>query len=344
MTGEKFDGQCTGYEYHPISEILPMLPPDELQALADDIKENGQKNPIWLCDDKILDGRNRYQACELAGVEPDFVAYEGSDPLGHVISHNLRQRHLSASQRAMIAAHLANMKQGARTDLTAIAAMSQADVAKMLNVSVDSIQRAKKVREKAVLELSKAVEADKVSVSAAVGALDWTEAEQRDLAANGAERRGHAPGSFSGAKTKRSGKSNNIVVGGTGARRRGKVATGNEMYPYERAANNILALKENEQVAALELAAKGLERRVITIEAFNALQRAEQLSRRQATPDGMADTFKPLTNEDQDALIKTLNEICSARQRQIADEGDGIEAPNCPRKNYGVSGAANPPE
>jgi hypothetical protein len=46
------------------------------------------------------------------------------------------------SQRALIAARMATMKQGARTDLAPIGAMSQEGAATMLNVSRRSVQRA----------------------------------------------------------------------------------------------------------------------------------------------------------------------------------------------------------
>ena len=57
------------YRFHPACTIFPPLPADELRELADDIAANGLRNPIVLFQGKILDGRNRYVSCEMAGVE-----------------------------------------------------------------------------------------------------------------------------------------------------------------------------------------------------------------------------------------------------------------------------------
>jgi site-specific DNA-methyltransferase (adenine-specific) len=51
-----------------------------------------------------LDGRNRLAACEIAGVEPTFVEWQGTgSPTEWVISENLIRRHLTTSQRAVVA-------------------------------------------------------------------------------------------------------------------------------------------------------------------------------------------------------------------------------------------------
>jgi DNA modification methylase len=88
---------------HPACKIFPPLGQDDLQELADDIAANGLRNPIVMLDGKLLDGRNRWEACSLAKVEPRFTEFQGDDPIGWVVSQNLVRRHLTASQRAVVA-------------------------------------------------------------------------------------------------------------------------------------------------------------------------------------------------------------------------------------------------
>ncbi|MHB1030050.1 MAG: DNA methyltransferase [Pirellulaceae bacterium] len=96
----------TRLQFHPICLLFPELPKQELDDLAADIKEKGLFNAVVLYEGKILDGRNRYKACEIAGVEPRFVEWSGGSPLEWVVSENLVRRHLSSSQRAILALDL----------------------------------------------------------------------------------------------------------------------------------------------------------------------------------------------------------------------------------------------
>lgn len=86
---------------HPHAECYPLLGEDELQALAADIAENGLRDPITVTPDGMLiDGRNRARACEIVGIEPETVVYEGSDIGAFVRSRNMR-RHQSVGSLAM---------------------------------------------------------------------------------------------------------------------------------------------------------------------------------------------------------------------------------------------------
>lgn len=95
------------YETHQAADLFPMLGQDELRALADDIKANGQLEAIVLYEGKVLDGRNRLAACELAGVEPRTITIRfrsgESTPTEWVLSKNLHRRQLTKSQAAAVA-------------------------------------------------------------------------------------------------------------------------------------------------------------------------------------------------------------------------------------------------
>lgn len=93
----------SSWRAHPFAEAFPMLPDDELAELADDIKTNGLRHPVVLYRDQILDGRNRLAACTLAGVEPEFVTFDGTDEEARALvrSENWARRSITKSQRAM---------------------------------------------------------------------------------------------------------------------------------------------------------------------------------------------------------------------------------------------------
>jgi hypothetical protein len=141
-----------------------------LKTLADDIKAKGLTELIMLFEGKILDGRNRYRACELAKVElsaDHFTQYEGNDPLGFVISKNLHRRHLSTSQRSIIAAEIAKMPQGFRSDQPSAnlqKVISVPEAAELMNVSTRPVATAKTIESP---DLMDEVKAGKKSVNAA---------------------------------------------------------------------------------------------------------------------------------------------------------------------------------
>jgi ParB family chromosome partitioning protein len=92
------------YPVHPAATLFPMMDAEALQALAADIREHGQREPVILFNGAVLDGRNRLRACELAGVEPQFVTRDDVEsPTTFVLSLNLHRRHLTPVQCAALA-------------------------------------------------------------------------------------------------------------------------------------------------------------------------------------------------------------------------------------------------
>jgi hypothetical protein len=104
---------------HPQADIYPMLPADEMQELAQDIKINGLNNPIVVGEYKkklhLIDGRNRREACRIAGVEPTIQHMNGEDQVALIVSSNLRRRNMTKSQAAMaMAVHYPEPEKGGR--------------------------------------------------------------------------------------------------------------------------------------------------------------------------------------------------------------------------------------
>jgi len=156
-------------EFHPVAEIFPLMADAELEALAADIKESGLREPVWLhSDGRLIDGRNRYLACQKAGVAPTTREWGGDESqlLSFVVSLNLHRRHLSESQRAAIGERLAQLPKGHRVDYAnkiadteiSVSALTQSQAAKLLNVSTDLVQAARVVRQRGTKEEMRAVE------------------------------------------------------------------------------------------------------------------------------------------------------------------------------------------
>jgi hypothetical protein len=107
------------------ANIFPMIPPDELAELADDIKEHGLNEPVVVCwvngEWTLVDGRNRLAACRMAEVTPTFRIIEAKpDKLKSLVwSWNGPRRHLTSSQKAMAYAMMyPDGDRGKRNDLS----------------------------------------------------------------------------------------------------------------------------------------------------------------------------------------------------------------------------------
>lgn len=165
---------------HPLCLLFPPLKKEELDALAADIGKNGLREPISLFHGQVLDGRNRLDACEIAGVEPKYHELpEDTDASAFVISNNLSRRHLSPTQRATVAARLATLEKGRPSENASIEAISQQSAAAMMNVSRASVQRATHVLKHGIADLSKALDDGVIALGAAYQIAKLPASQQR---------------------------------------------------------------------------------------------------------------------------------------------------------------------
>lgn len=167
------------YKIHAYAEMFPEMSAEEFDRLCKDIEANGQRTPIDLYNDVILDGRNRYKACLKLGIVPKTRPCFPSDPLDFVLSANLSRRHLTTSQRAMLGAKLKEMQRTTKADIlstlsyseqshldteTQICVLDNKDIAKVVNVSERSIATANQILEEQPEKVAE-IEAGKITLN-----------------------------------------------------------------------------------------------------------------------------------------------------------------------------------
>lgn len=172
-------------QIHPVANLFPRMGDAEFNELVNDIAKHGQREAVWTHKGALIDGRHRWEACARLRIPCESREYEGDDVTAFVVSLNLKRRHLSESQRAMVAANMATLGEGRPSPTASIEAVSQQEAADLLNVSRSAVQRAAKVRDDGAPELVEAVQAGTVSVSAAADVAELPKAEQVEIVARG---------------------------------------------------------------------------------------------------------------------------------------------------------------
>jgi hypothetical protein len=183
---------------HDFAKLYPPMSDVEYATLEADIAAHSQLEPITLMPDgKILDGCHRAKVCLNLAVEPHSVVFKGSDgqaseddALSFVRSKNSAHRHLTTSQRAMVAARMRKFAHLACT--TAARALEH-------SVSKRTVEHADKVLDSGDAQLIEEVDKGMLTVSAAANKIDvveakrrrWAEEEQRNQAR--IEAAAHAP-------------------------------------------------------------------------------------------------------------------------------------------------------
>jgi len=146
----------TEYEFHELCTIFPVHE-SELEEMAENIKKNGLIDPIIRYKGKIIDGRNRFLACQKANVEPTFRVLNTTLELSeYVIAKNLKRRHLSSAERTKIAIQICeyvkkDKKLDKGLDDKQIAAREYKEnqmIATKANTTIKNVEDVKKILEK----------------------------------------------------------------------------------------------------------------------------------------------------------------------------------------------------
>lgn len=209
--------------FHAAAEIFPLMDDRALRNLAADIEEHGLKEPIVLHPDgSILDGRNRYLACQRADVTPRFRTWDGiGSALDYVISLNLQRRHLTPGQLGLLALkvkplleaearerQLSGLRKGSKSPLptsvgnggksraTTVARASAGEANELagatVGVSGKAVERAARVVRDGVPALVDAVQSGDLSLNAAAQIATRPKDEQVEIVGSGTKEAAHA--------------------------------------------------------------------------------------------------------------------------------------------------------
>lgn len=148
-------------KFHPVCDLFPEMPSDEFDDLVSDIREHGVLVPVVVYDDQIIDGKHRWKACKIVGIECPARAWkpkENESVVAYAIGLNAKRRHLTPSQLAVLAVDALplfeaesaeRMRRGTLPPIGGRVGRSAKLAAKSFGTSERSVQRLKAVKEAA---------------------------------------------------------------------------------------------------------------------------------------------------------------------------------------------------
>ena len=171
--------------------LIPALKDEEYNGLEQSILAEGCRDALVCWGDILIDGHNRYKICLEHNVSFDTVQKEFADrneALLWIIDNQLSRRNINAYERTRLAlqkepliAAIAKGNQGTRTDICQISDKSSIDtkkeLAKIANVSHDTVAKVKKIEAKATPELKEQLRNGDISINQAYKQVKRVEKE-----------------------------------------------------------------------------------------------------------------------------------------------------------------------
>ena len=188
-------------QIHPeLRDLLPAPTDAEALRLEASLKEDGLRDPIVVGvlnggrDQVLLDGHTRVAIWTRLGLDLEqqmldiekITLEDIPDAKRWILRNQLGRRNLTDSQRAMIAARLADLDRGDNQH-TSQDGTSQAKAAELADVSLGSVTRATKVLHEGVPELVDAVDKARVDVTNAAAVATLPKDEQVQVVEEGPE-------------------------------------------------------------------------------------------------------------------------------------------------------------
>lgn len=153
----------------------------DYSALKKDIAAHGLMVPILTWQGAVIDGKERLRACHETGTKPKFQELPNTNsPEAIALRLNLVRRHLTANQRAMLAAKYATLTKGSNQHASRDAStLTQSQAARAFGTSRASVQRAIKVLTADNRLLNNAVESGEISLKEGAGIAAMSPGERK---------------------------------------------------------------------------------------------------------------------------------------------------------------------
>lgn len=185
-----------------LRDFIPPLSGEEKKQLEDSLLKYGYKGaPIYIWNDYIVDGHNRYELCKKHNIEcpvEELLLGDNAtiiDVMEWMINTQLGRRNLPPAQRLAVMDKFkkkiqeqAKSTQGTRTDLTSSpngekvkSTHTDKELAKMAGVGTGTVARFNKVMNSDDEELKKKVLANEVSINAGYEKVKKNEKEKENI-------------------------------------------------------------------------------------------------------------------------------------------------------------------
>ena len=153
MKLEVFDVEILGLNDHRLASMHPMMGDCEFQSFKEDIKLNGQQEPIKLYKGKIIDGRHRKRAINELAIESGVAKDRGS--LGGMIKAVSLPNNTSIDEVSSIINSSEKRRMQTKTQLAAAAfkmasttpSITNKDAALLKGIPVTGVNRCRRIVE-----------------------------------------------------------------------------------------------------------------------------------------------------------------------------------------------------
>jgi hypothetical protein len=173
--------QIAGLKVHHLAEAHPLMIDDQFQSLKEDIKLNGQLEPVKLFKGKLIDGRHRREALNQLAIEDGTAATNGM--LGGLIKYTEVPNNTSLSEVSTIINSTETRRMQSKAQLTAAAfklssisaTISVKEAARMKGVPANGVTKCRRIHNMMGSDtIDKLIAGEEITITTAGGSIRET--------------------------------------------------------------------------------------------------------------------------------------------------------------------------